>query len=94
MTNEQLAVFSEIDDHGKSNWAVRFFYDVSLVFLFLAGLSLIGLKLGGVLVYGIISFVVWHIGHKIQMKRISKKFYEASIMKYAQEQAESTNNNF
>lgn len=94
MTNEQLAVFSEIDDRGKSNWAVRFFYGVSLVFLILAGLSLIGLKLGGVLVYGLISFVVWYMGHKIQMKRISKKFYEASIMKYAQEQAENTNNNF
>ncbi|MEX1087289.1 MAG: hypothetical protein WD312_02930 [Candidatus Paceibacterota bacterium] len=92
MTNEQLAVFSEIDDHGKSNWAVRFFYGASLLFLILAGLSLIGLKLGGVLVYGIISFVIWYIGHKIQMKRVSKKFYEASVMKYAQEQAENGNN--
>jgi hypothetical protein len=94
MTNEQLAVFSEIDDHGKSNWAVRLFYGVSLIFLILTGLSLIGLKLGGVLIYGLISFVVWYVGHKIQMKRISKKFYEASIMKYAQEQAENTSNNF
>jgi hypothetical protein len=47
-----------------------------------------------VLIYGLISFVVWYVGHKIQMKRISKKFYEASIMKYAQEQAENTSNNF
>ena len=90
MTNEQLTVFSEIDDHGKSNWAVRFFYGISFVFLILAGLSLIGLKLGGVLVYGFVSFVLWYIGNKIQMKRISKKFYEASIMKYAQEQTENT----
>jgi hypothetical protein len=87
MTNEQLAVFSEIDDYGKSNWAVRLLYGVSFVFLILAGINLITLELGGVFSNSIVSFILWYIGHKIQMKRISKKFYEASIMKYAQEQA-------
>lgn len=88
MSNEQLAVFAEIDDAKKSNWAVRFLYGASFVFLILAGLNLLSLELGGVLSNGVISFVIWFVGHKIQMKRISKKFYEASIMKYAQEQAE------
>lgn len=88
MSNEQLAVFAEIDDAKKSNWAVRFLYGASFIFLILAGLNLLSLEIGGILFYGIISFVVWFIGNKIQMRRISKKFYEASIMKYAAEQAE------
>jgi hypothetical protein len=88
MTNEQLAVFSEIDDQGKSNWAVRFLYGVSFVFIILTIINLISLEFGGVIFNAIISFVMWYIGNKIQMKRISKKFYEASIMKYTQEQAE------
>lgn len=88
MTNEQLAVFSEIDDHGKSNWAVRFLYGASFVFIILTIINLISLEFGGVIINAIISFAVWYIGNKIQMKRISKKFYEVSIMKYAQEQGE------
>ncbi len=87
MSNEQLAVFAEIDDQKKSNWAVRFLYYASFIFLILAGLNLLSLDLGSILINGIISFVFWFIGNKIQMKRISKKFYEASIMKYAQQQA-------
>src|SRR3989344_373872 len=88
MSNEQLAVFAEIDDAKKSNWAVRFLYGASFIFLILAGLNLLSLELGGVLSNGVVSFVIWFVGHKIQMRRISKKFYEASIMKYAQEQVE------
>ena len=93
MTNEQLAVFSEIDDHGKSNWAVRFFYGASFIFLILAGRNLNSLEFGSVLGNGFISFVFFYTGYKIQMKRISKRFYEANIMKYAQEQAENVKHN-
>jgi len=92
MSNEQLAVFAEIDDVKKSNWAVRFLYGASFIFLILAGINLISLELGSVLADGIVSFIFWYIGHKIQMKRISKKFYQASIIKYAQEQAKKTEN--
>ena len=87
MSNEQLAVFAEIDDSKRSNWAVRFLYGVSAVFFLLAGFNLITLEISGFLWNGVISFIAWYIGHKIQMRRVSKKFYEASIIKYAQEQA-------
>ncbi|MFH1956700.1 MAG: hypothetical protein ABIJ28_03575 [Patescibacteria group bacterium] len=87
MSNEQLAVFSEIDEHGKSNWAVRFLYGVSFIFLIFGVINIISLEFGAVISNAIISFAFWFVGNKIQMKRISKKFYEASIMKYAQEQA-------
>ena len=89
MSNEQLAVFTEMDEHDKSNWAVRFFYGTSFVFLILTVTNLIGLDFWAVGVYLVISFITWYIGHKLQMRRISKKFYEASIMKYAQEQTET-----
>ena len=62
-------------------------YGASSIFLILAGLDLLSWELIGVLSNGVISFVIWFVGHKIQMRRISKKFYEASIIKYAQEQA-------
>lgn len=86
MSNEQLAVFSEIDDNEKSNKVVRFFYYISFIFILLTFVSLITLDFVMVLINAAISFVLWLIGYKIQMRRISKKFYEASIIKYAQEQ--------
>jgi len=89
MSNEQLAVFAEIDDQKKSNWAVRFLYGASFIFLILGVINLISLEFGAVISNAIISFIFWFIGNKIQMRRISKKFYEASIMKYAQQQAEN-----
>ena len=89
MSNEQLAVFSEIDDFGKSNWAVRFLYGISFVFIIVTVINLISLNFGGVVINAVISFVVWFIGNKIQIKRVSKKFYEASIMKYVQEHAKN-----
>ena len=93
MSNEQLAVFSEIDDSGKSNWTVRFLYGVSFVFIILTVINLISLDFGEAVINAVISFVVWFIGNKIQIKRVSKKFYEASIMKYAQQQAENNTQN-
>ena len=89
MSNEQLAVFAEIDDQKKSNWAVRFLYGASFIFLILGVINLVSLEFGAVISNAIISFIFWFIGNKIQMRRISKKFYEASIMKYAQQQAEN-----
>jgi len=93
MSNEQLAVFAEIDDQKKSNWAVRFLYGASFIFLILGVINLVSLEFGAVISNAIISFIFWFIGNKIQMKRISKKFYEASIMKYAQQQAEGNEKN-
>ena len=93
MSNEQLAVFSEIDDSGKSNWAVRFLYGVAFVFIIITVIDLISLDFSGVVINAVISFVVWSIGNKIQIKRVSKKFYEASIIKYAQQQAENNTQN-
>lgn len=88
MSNEQLAVFHEIDNHGKSNWAVRSLYGIASVFLLLAVINFLTFDLGTVFLDLIISFVFWYIGYKIQLRRVSKKFYEASIVKFAQEQAE------
>jgi len=59
-----------------------------LFFLILAVISLISLDFWTVGVYLVISFAIWYIGNKLQIRRINKKFYEASIMKYVQEQAE------
>jgi len=89
MNNEQLAVFTEIDDHGKSNKAVKFFYYISFILIILTFVNLITLDFVMAFINMIISFTLWFIGNKIQMKRVSKKFYEASIMKYAQQQAEN-----
>jgi hypothetical protein len=86
MTNEQLVVFSEIDDYGKSNWVVRSLYIVSFIFIIFTIIDLIRLEFDGVIINAIISYAVWYIGSKIQTKRINKKFHEASVMKYAQEQ--------
>ncbi len=89
MSNEQLAVFTEIDDHGKSNRAVKFFYYISFVLIILTFINLITLEFVMAFINIIISFALWFIGNKIQMKRVSNKFHEASIMKYAQQQTES-----
>ncbi len=86
MSNEQLAAFLEMDDYRKSSWLVVALYKLSLAFLILAGINLITFKFIGVLSSCIISFMFWYIGHRIQMRRTSKKFYEASILKYVQEQ--------
>lgn len=88
MSDQQLAVFAEIDDYGKSNWIVRFLYTISFAFVILALINLLTLDIITVVIHVVIAFVVWYIGHKIQMRRISKKFSEASILQYAREQQE------
>lgn len=89
MSNEQLQVFAEMDDHSKSSFIVKGFYGVATVFLFLAIFALFTFDLWEIAIYLFISFVLWFIGNKIQMRRISKKFYEASILKYSEEQAQN-----
>ena len=85
MSNEQLAVFVEIDEHKKSNWGVRFFYYFSFIFILLTLIDLVTLDFVMAFIEMGISFVLWFIGNKIQMRRISEKFREASIVRFAQE---------
>ena len=89
MSNGQLQVFSEIDDHGKSNMVIKACYGIATASMFLAAFSLITLDLWGVGLYLFLSFTLWFIGNKLQMRRISKKFHEASITKYASEQSQN-----
>lgn len=89
MSDEQVRVFAEVDDHSKSNFIVRACYGVATASLFLAIFSLISFDLGGVVLYFTFSVALWFIGNKIQIRRISKKFNEASIQRYAREKATS-----
>lgn len=87
MSNEQLQVFTEIDDHSQSSWIVKGLYSIAGAGLLLAIISLLFLDLWGVGIWLTSSFVLWFIGNKLQMRRISKKFHEASIAKYASERS-------
>lgn len=87
MSDEQVRVFAEIDDHGKSNFFVRACYGIATASLFLAIFSLITFDLWGLGIYLTMSIILWFIGNKIQLRRISKKFHEASIQRYAREKA-------
>ena len=87
MTNEQLAVFSEMDDHRESSRAINILHRVAYTFTFLALISLINLHVILIVVNVIIALVAWFICFIIQTKRINKNFREASIIKYVQEQA-------
>jgi len=88
MSNEQLQVFAEMDDHSKSGWIIKILYGIAGASLLLAVISVLFLDWWSVVTYLTVSFALWFIGNKLQMRRISKKFHEASIAKYAMEQSQ------
>ena len=90
MSNEQLAIFSEMDDFYLSNWPVRIIHGLAFAFVIGSLISLIRLDIAKFLILGLGGYVIWLIGHKIQVKRLNEKLREVSIVQYMQERA--TNN--
>lgn len=86
MTNEQLAALEGLENIEKSHWLSRLLSYGSIVFGFGAIINLLALEFGAFVFAGIISLLLMYIAYQIQSKVASKKFYEASILKWSQEQ--------
>ena len=82
MTNDQLAVFSEIEDLEKSGWAEKILYGISFIFIVLTIINLINFEFGEAMINAVILFWCWHIGYKIQISRINMKLHNATIMDF------------
>lgn len=86
MSNEQLAALESLDNPSKSNWTAKIFRGIGLFFGFLAFLSLISLDIASLIFNAIVALVLTYIGYRIQSRIANKKFAEASIIKWSEEQ--------
>lgn len=86
MSNEQLAALESLDNPDKSNWTAKIFRGIGLFFGFLAFLSLISLDITSLIFNAIIALILTYIGYRIQSRIANKKFTEASIIKWSEEQ--------
>lgn len=86
MSNEQLDALASMENPEKSHWFAQIFIYGSIGAGLLALLRLFYLDIGSVLVYGFIAVVLSFIGHRIQGRVAARKFQEASILKWSEEQ--------
>lgn len=86
MSNEQLAALEGMENVEKSNWLSKIFSYGSIIFGLGAIISLFTLDFGAFIFSGVISLLLMFIGYKIQSKVSGKKFHEASILKWSQDQ--------
>jgi Ca2+/Na+ antiporter len=90
MSDEQLAALESLENPKKSHWLAKPFMFIGFGCAAMAFFSLIYREWESVLFYGIPGLVLSYIGYRIQSRIASKKFIQASIEKYAQEQKEKT----
>ena len=86
MSNEQLAALESLDNPDKSNWLAKILRGIGLFFGFLAFLSLLSLDIASLIFNAIIALILTYIGYRIQSRIANKKFIEASIIKWSEEQ--------
>jgi len=86
MTNEQLAALEGMENIKKSHWLSKWLSYGSIFLGLGAIINLLTRDFGAFVFGGIISILLMYIAYRIQNKVASKKFYEASILKWAQEQ--------
>jgi len=91
MSDEQLAALEGMDNVSKSNWLSKLFSYGSIIFGLGAVISLLTLDFGPFVFSGVISILLMFIGFKIQSRVSNRKFYEASILKWAKDQEAKTN---
>jgi len=89
MSNEQLAAFASMENPEKSHWFAQIFIYGSIGAGLLALLRLFYFDIASVLVYGFVAVVLSFIGHRIQGRVAARKFQEASILKWSEEQRKS-----
>lgn len=89
MSNEQLDALASMENPERSHWFAQIFIYGSIGTGLLALLRLLYLDIGSVLVYGFIAVVLSFIGHRIQGRVAARKFQEASILKWSEEQRKS-----
>jgi len=70
----------------KRNWLSKIFSYGSIIFGLGAIINLFTLDIGAFIFSGVVSLVLMYIGYRIQSRIASKKFYEASILKWSQDQ--------
>jgi hypothetical protein len=86
MSNEQLAALEGMENIEKSHWLAKWLSYGSIVFGLGAIINLLTRDFGAFVFGGVISVLLMYIAYRIQNRFTSKKFYEASILKWAQEQ--------
>ncbi|HOV97795.1 MAG TPA: hypothetical protein PLW49_02145 [bacterium] len=86
MSNEQLAALEGMENVEKRNWLSKIFSYGSIIFGLGAIINLFTLDIGAFIFSGVVSLVLMYIGYRIQSRIASKKFYEASILKWSQDQ--------
>lgn len=86
MTNAQLSALEEMENANKSHWSVSMFYFAGSAFGLSAIIALFKLHFDSLIFSIILAVIFIFIGSKIQTKSASKKFYEASILKWSDEQ--------
>lgn len=89
MSNEQLAALESMENISKNPWYIKAFFYVTLFCGFKIITSLIRVDFVSVAVYALIGFTFMFIGYKIQTKRGSRIFFEASIQNYAKQKADA-----
>jgi len=86
MSNEQLAALEGMENIEKSNWLSKIFSYGSIIFGLGAIINLFTLDIRAFIFFGVASLLFMFIGYKIQSRIANKKFYEASILKWSQDQ--------
>lgn len=89
MSNEQLAALASLEDATKSHWLAKTFSYAGYGAGLLGLIRLLALDIPSVIVYAVIAFVFMFIGFKIQSRIAGKKFHQASIRKWAEEQRQT-----
>jgi membrane protein implicated in regulation of membrane protease activity len=86
MSNEQLAALEGMGNTEKSHWSVKIFCGIGAIFGFSAVVGLFSLDFVYSAFSAIASLVSMYIGYRIQRRISGKKFHEASVLKWSQEQ--------
>lgn len=86
MSNEQLAALEGMENVEKSNWLSKIFSYGSIIFGLGAISNLFLIDFGALIFFGVIWLLLVFIGYRIQSKVSGKKFHEASILKWSQDQ--------
>lgn len=76
LTEEQHEAIESIKNPEKSHWLVRKVYFISGFLVILSFISVLNMDWGAVISFGILAFMLYHIGHKIQIVIAGDKFFK------------------
>lgn len=86
MTNEQLAAFESLENPNKGHWVSQIFTYGGFGSGIVAFINIFSFDWFAVVVFGVIGFILSQIGFRIQRRIANKKFQQASILKWSEEQ--------